>query len=106
MTEAPTPPLLVSLSLFKIHISMVPYSSTPLTGREIRKAARAAVTVLEANGLSCCLFGSAACAIYGMENREPNVRTYLEVFQVTLKYFADFFVVLGRRHYSDVDEGS
>ncbi|KAF8219289.1 hypothetical protein L208DRAFT_767547 [Tricholoma matsutake] len=51
---------------------MPPYHSTPLTGKEVRRAARAAVAVLEANGLDCCLFGSAACAIYGMENREPN----------------------------------
>lgn len=54
---------------------MPPYHSTPLTGKEVRRAARAAVAVLEANGLDCCLFGSAACAIYGMENREPNVCT-------------------------------
>lgn len=54
---------------------MVPYRSAPITGREIRKTARAAVAVLTAHGLDCCLFGSVACAIYGMENREPNVRT-------------------------------
>ncbi|KAG6905763.1 hypothetical protein DXG01_000849 [Tephrocybe rancida] len=47
-------------------------SSNALTGREIRKAARAAITVLEEHSLQACLFGSAACAIYGTENREPN----------------------------------
>jgi hypothetical protein len=55
-------------------------ASTPLTGREIRKAARAAVAVLEAYDLRCCLFGSAACAIYGMENRAPNVRIWTREF--------------------------
>ncbi|KAF5380178.1 hypothetical protein D9615_006211 [Tricholomella constricta] len=43
-----------------------------LTARETRKAARAAITTLERHDLKSCLFGSAACAIYGTENREPN----------------------------------
>jgi hypothetical protein len=43
------------------------------TPDEIRKTARAAVSALEKNNLKACLFGSAACAIYGMENRDPNV---------------------------------
>jgi len=51
---------------------MAPYPSTPLTGKEIRKATRAAVAAIEANALRCCVFGSVACAIYGMEHREPN----------------------------------
>lgn len=42
------------------------------TPEEIRKTARAAVSALEKNNLKACLFGSAACAIYGMENRVPN----------------------------------
>jgi len=46
--------------------------SGPLTAREIRKAARAAITTLEGHNLRACLFGSAACAIYGMEHRVPN----------------------------------
>ena len=46
----------------------------PLIAREIRKVARATVNALAVNGLRSCLFGSAACAIYGMRNRIPNVR--------------------------------
>lgn len=57
--------------------------STPLTGREIRKAARAAVSALEENNLNCCLFGSAACAIYGMD-REPNVSQSEPGLQISL----------------------
>lgn len=43
-----------------------------LTGRDIRKAARAAISALRSYNLDACLFGSGACAIYGMQNREPN----------------------------------
>ncbi|RDB18619.1 hypothetical protein Hypma_014709 [Hypsizygus marmoreus] len=50
----------------------MPYPTGPLTGKEIRKVARATITTLAEEGLDACLFGSAACAIYGMENREPN----------------------------------
>ncbi|TFK39320.1 hypothetical protein BDQ12DRAFT_77027 [Crucibulum laeve] len=48
------------------------FYQTPLTPQEIQRTAQAAVRALEENGLECCLFGSTACAIYGMENREPN----------------------------------
>ncbi|KAK1216410.1 hypothetical protein PQX77_020963 [Marasmius sp. AFHP31] len=40
--------------------------------REIRRAARAAVAALAKNNIKSCVFGSAACQIYGMSNREPN----------------------------------
>ncbi|KAJ7597900.1 hypothetical protein C8J56DRAFT_1042071 [Mycena floridula] len=37
----------------------------PLNEEEIYKAARAAVSALKANNLTCCVFGSAACSLYG-----------------------------------------
>ncbi|KAG6853416.1 hypothetical protein C0991_004584 [Blastosporella zonata] len=40
---------------------------------EIERTARAALTVLKDHHLQACLVGSAACAIYGMKNRVPNV---------------------------------
>ncbi|KAJ3992848.1 hypothetical protein F5050DRAFT_1786210 [Lentinula boryana] len=43
-----------------------------LTPREVRKAARAAVTVFDEHGMSCCLFGSLACQIHGMSTRDPK----------------------------------
>ncbi|KAG6874740.1 hypothetical protein C0992_006760 [Termitomyces sp. T32_za158] len=52
------------------------YSYRPeLNGGDIREAARATVAAFSKYGLKSCLFGSAACAIYGTLNREPNVRT-------------------------------
>ena len=42
------------------------------TAEEIRTVARKAVTALTSQGLSCCLFGSAACLLYG-NGRAPNV---------------------------------
>ncbi|KAG5735619.1 hypothetical protein E4T56_gene6942 [Termitomyces sp. T112] len=50
----------------------MPRLNYALRGKDIRKAARAAVAALNEHGLDSCLFGSAACAIYGTENREPN----------------------------------
>ncbi|KAJ4482589.1 hypothetical protein J3R30DRAFT_3700136 [Lentinula aciculospora] len=43
-----------------------------LTPKEVRKAARAAITVFGEYELSCCLFGSLACHIHGMRNRNPK----------------------------------
>ncbi|KAJ3747757.1 hypothetical protein DFH05DRAFT_1458041 [Lentinula detonsa] len=40
--------------------------------KEVRKAARAAVTVFDDYGMSCCLFGSLACQIHGMRTRDPK----------------------------------
>jgi len=44
------------------------------TPREVRRAARAAITILNDNDFSCCLFGSLACHIYGVKYRDPKVR--------------------------------
>ncbi|KAK0442395.1 hypothetical protein EV421DRAFT_583659 [Armillaria borealis] len=44
----------------------------PLSSLEVRRAARAAVKILRDSGYECCLFGSAACSIYGMSRRDPN----------------------------------
>ena len=49
--------------------------SRALTILDVRNAARAAVSALAANNLDCCLFGSAACSMYGI-SRVPNVRDY------------------------------
>ncbi|KAF9008329.1 hypothetical protein BDQ17DRAFT_1237020 [Cyathus striatus] len=46
--------------------------SCPPSEEEIWKATRAAVAALAENGLNCYIFGSAACAIYGMKNRYPK----------------------------------
>jgi len=51
---------------------LLPSMPVALTGQETRKAARAAISVIESHDFNVCLFGSAACAIYGMDNREPN----------------------------------
>ncbi|KAF8067487.1 hypothetical protein FPV67DRAFT_1669368 [Lyophyllum atratum] len=61
----------------------MPNGSDPLTVTRIRQAAREAIWVLEIHNFKACLFGSAACAIYGMENREPNVRAYHLSYQKT-----------------------
>ncbi|KAG7097939.1 hypothetical protein E1B28_005250 [Marasmius oreades] len=42
------------------------------TSQEVRKAGRAAVAALIQNNIRSCLFGSAACQIYGMKNRLPK----------------------------------
>jgi len=44
----------------------------PLTAKEIRKAARATISALQMHDLRSCLFGSAACTLYGMKNRIPE----------------------------------
>ena len=46
--------------------------SRALTKEDIRKTARATALALAASNLDCCLFGSAACSMYGM-SRVPNV---------------------------------
>ena len=43
-----------------------------LTKEDIENATRATVSALAASNLDCCLFGSAACSLYGM-SRVPNV---------------------------------
>ncbi|TFK70158.1 hypothetical protein BDN72DRAFT_819288 [Pluteus cervinus] len=43
-----------------------------LTFNEIIKAARVTVETLHDLGYSCCLFGSTACALYGMDYRTPK----------------------------------
>jgi hypothetical protein len=43
----------------------------PLSRQEIRRVARAIAAALEEHGLKSCLFGSAACSMYGF--RVPNV---------------------------------
>ncbi|KAK7443235.1 hypothetical protein VKT23_015833 [Stygiomarasmius scandens] len=42
------------------------------TPKEVRRAARAAITILNDNDFSCCLFGSLACHIYGVKYRDPK----------------------------------
>ena len=79
-----------------------PYPSA----REIRKATRAAIAALRANDLDCYVFGSAACAIYGMENREPNVRLQKKkkLNQINCSFACPPIpIFLGRRHCS-IDE--
>ncbi|KAK7038858.1 hypothetical protein VNI00_010488 [Paramarasmius palmivorus] len=44
----------------------------PYNAKEVRKAARRAVQALADNNIDCCLFGSAACHVYGMQNRDPE----------------------------------
>ncbi|KAG6899649.1 hypothetical protein C0993_008329 [Termitomyces sp. T159_Od127] len=53
--------------------SIMAPSNRALTGQDIREVARAAVAALNEHSLRSCLFGSTACAIYGTQNREPNV---------------------------------
>ncbi|PFH48738.1 hypothetical protein AMATHDRAFT_49292 [Amanita thiersii Skay4041] len=43
-----------------------------LTRKDIRTVARRSVKALEDYGHECCLFGSVACYLWGMENRDPN----------------------------------
>lgn len=60
----------------------------PLTLKEIRRVARVTVETLANCDLNCCLFGSAACAIYGMANRVPNVSdslfTLIRIFKTSI----------------------
>ncbi|RDB27110.1 hypothetical protein Hypma_004623 [Hypsizygus marmoreus] len=44
----------------------------PLSADEIYATARAVIYHLDTSGFAACLFGSAACAIYGMEARDPH----------------------------------
>ncbi|KAJ3729507.1 hypothetical protein C8R42DRAFT_570011 [Lentinula raphanica] len=45
---------------------------TQLTPKEVRKAARRAITIFGENNMECCLFGSLACHIWGMTYRDPK----------------------------------
>lgn len=54
-----------------IHISITIMDNSA-TSDEVRDVARRAVATFAANGLRCCLFGSAACQLYG-NSRKPNV---------------------------------
>ncbi|KAG6916933.1 hypothetical protein DXG01_004620 [Tephrocybe rancida] len=56
-----------------IFISAMPLRIA-LSGEEIRSTARAALAVLKNQNLSACLVGGAACAIYGMTSRTPNIQ--------------------------------
>lgn len=47
-------------------------SSRPLTRQDIRKTSRATIAALAVYGVDSCLFGSAACSMYGVR-RIPNV---------------------------------
>ncbi|EEB91915.1 hypothetical protein MPER_09652 [Moniliophthora perniciosa FA553] len=38
----------------------------------VTNAARATIQALSKNRINCCILGSTACLIYGMENRAPN----------------------------------
>ncbi|KIL64843.1 hypothetical protein M378DRAFT_162691 [Amanita muscaria Koide BX008] len=40
--------------------------------KDIRRVARRTVEALEEGGYRCCLFGSAACNLWGMSDRMPN----------------------------------
>ncbi|THU99674.1 hypothetical protein K435DRAFT_837576 [Dendrothele bispora CBS 962.96] len=53
------------------------------TSWEVRQSARETISILEDNGVKCCLFGSLACHIQGMKYRRPgwpesDGRFYLE----------------------------
>lgn len=43
-----------------------------LTKKDVRRVARRVVETLEQGGYTCCLYGSAACSVYGM-GRVPAV---------------------------------
>ncbi|KAF8631093.1 hypothetical protein AX17_005138 [Amanita inopinata Kibby_2008] len=43
-----------------------------VTKSEIRRVARRTVDALAENGYNCCLFGSAACSVWGMNHRTPK----------------------------------
>ncbi|KAF9063323.1 hypothetical protein BDP27DRAFT_1335332 [Rhodocollybia butyracea] len=43
-----------------------------LSPKEVRKAARTAITIFGEYGMDCCLFGSLACHINGMTYRDPK----------------------------------
>ena len=43
----------------------------------IQTAAHATLFILWSHNLHACLFGSAACAMYGMRHRDPNVSPIL-----------------------------
>ncbi|KAJ8087720.1 hypothetical protein PM082_006557 [Marasmius tenuissimus] len=44
----------------------------PNDSREVRRAARATIAALAEYNIESCVFGSAACQIYGMSDRVPN----------------------------------
>ncbi|PCH36935.1 hypothetical protein WOLCODRAFT_82882 [Wolfiporia cocos MD-104 SS10] len=76
---------------------MVP---TKPTNEEILDIAREAISIFNENDYDCCLFGSAACALYGMD-RDPNdvdiivlTEDHTECLQRLLcKESASFFLV-------------
>lgn len=84
----------------------MPWQARPLTAKEIRKAARAAISALEQHNLRSCLFGSAACALYGMANRIPNVNILFYPFITVVDdsvQDADV-IVLTRMHTEDIKD--
>ncbi|KAF8330961.1 hypothetical protein F5887DRAFT_895365 [Amanita rubescens] len=44
-----------------------------LTKKDIRRVARRVVETLEQGGYTCCLYGSAACSVYGMERVPADI---------------------------------
>ncbi|KAG6889598.1 hypothetical protein C0995_016124 [Termitomyces sp. Mi166 len=74
-------------------------SNNVLTGKDIRKAARAAVAALKEHGLDACLFGSAACAIYGTENREPNDVDIIVITEMDPEDIKELILVWDDRFY-------
>ncbi|KAG6853415.1 hypothetical protein C0991_004583 [Blastosporella zonata] len=77
----------------------MPSSNNALTGREIRSAARAAMTTLEDRGFTACIFGSVACAIYGTENREPNDVDIIVMTELNPENIKDLIVASNDRFY-------
>ena len=71
-----------------------------LTRKEIRQVARRTIEKLEEGGYKCCVFGSAACSIWGMD-RVPNVgHFYLTLIGTDLiltRQDVDI-VVFGQKH--------
>ncbi|KAH6885692.1 hypothetical protein BKA70DRAFT_1123753, partial [Coprinopsis sp. MPI-PUGE-AT-0042] len=58
----------------------------PLLWREIKQTAREAIESLQNEGLHACLFGSAACAFYGMPESSANCTSFFHDFGYDPEY--------------------
>ncbi|TFK21752.1 hypothetical protein FA15DRAFT_597351 [Coprinopsis marcescibilis] len=72
-------------------------SQRPLRRSQVLQVARRAIRVLESQGYECCLFGSTACALYGMQNRTPKdvdliVMNPDQYFGTNTEYLKDILV--------------
>ncbi|KAL0957904.1 hypothetical protein HGRIS_000085 [Hohenbuehelia grisea] len=78
---------------------MPPRARRNPSAHEVRLAARATVAALEYYGLTCCLFGSAACSLWGMSHRTPNDVDMIVYTDIEREELKEMILAVDRRFY-------